>query len=124
MPKRPPTICTKAGCGRVAPKGSRCSLHPYTPPPRNRARERERDRERGSARARGYDKTWEKLRAAKLADDPLCEHCEKQGRTTPAQDVDHIIPIRERPDLRLARDNLQSLCRPCHNRKTARERSR
>lgn len=33
--------------------------------------------------------------------------------------VDHIIPIRQRPDLRLAWRNLQSLCDPCHRVKTA-----
>lgn len=39
--------------------------------------------------------------------------------------VDHVIPLRERPDLRLALANLQSLCWRCHAAKTredARER--
>jgi 5-methylcytosine-specific restriction endonuclease McrA len=35
--------------------------------------------------------------------------------------ADHQIPIAVRPDLRLALDNLQTLCDRCHNRKTRRE---
>jgi 5-methylcytosine-specific restriction protein A len=42
-----------------------------------------------------------------------------KGRITPAVLVDHIIPVEERPDLRLVEDNLQSLCRPCHDKKHA-----
>jgi 5-methylcytosine-specific restriction endonuclease McrA len=32
--------------------------------------------------------------------------------------VDHIEPVRDRPDLAYALDNLQCLCRGCHSRKT------
>lgn len=41
------------------------------------------------------------------------------GKVTAATEVDHIVP--HRGDERLFRDekNLQSLCRPCHSRKTA-----
>jgi 5-methylcytosine-specific restriction endonuclease McrA len=31
---------------------------------------------------------------------------------------DHIIPIEERPDLRLDLENMQTLCDPCHRRKS------
>ena len=34
--------------------------------------------------------------------------------------VDHIIAVRQRPEIRLDSDSLQSLCWPCHNRKTNR----
>ncbi|MEC7815831.1 HNH endonuclease signature motif containing protein [Marinobacter alkaliphilus] len=52
---------------------------------------------------------------------PLCAECSRQGRITAATDVDHIIP--HRGDLKLfwSRSNWQSLCHPCHSRKTARE---
>ena len=73
--------------------------------------------------ARGYDRRWRKLRKRKLQSDPLCEDCLERGRTTLAQEVDHIIRITKRPDLRLVWDNLRSLCKPCHDAKSAAERS-
>ena len=69
---------------------------------------------RGSATDRGYDTAWRKTSLAYRRDFPLCEHCLAEGRTTPVDDVHHIAPIRLRPDLRLDRGNLVSLCRQCH----------
>lgn len=57
----------------------------------------------------------------KLRQDPLCEDCLLEGLHTPAKDVDHVIPVRQRPDLRLVLSNLRSLCKPHHSRKTAKE---
>jgi 5-methylcytosine-specific restriction endonuclease McrA len=37
------------------------------------------------------------------------------------QAIDHIIPIKLRPDLRLVRSNLQGLCFSHHNAKTRAE---
>ena len=47
--------------------------------------------------------------------------CDEAGRLVEATVVDHVIPIRARPDLRLTLSNLQALCKPCHDRKTALE---
>lgn len=61
-------------------------------------------------------KAWRRLAAIQIKREPLCAECLKVGRITPAQIADHIYPIREggqKYDL----DNLQSLCRACHNRK-------
>nr|DAO74578.1 MAG TPA: HNH endonuclease [Caudoviricetes sp.] len=66
---------------------------------------------------------WRKLRAVKLEQQPLCEECLKHGRHTPAQIVDHIVPINE-GGASLDLVNLQSLCHACHNRKSGRERHR
>ena len=73
-----------------------------------------------SARERGYDHTWDKLRAAYVAQNPLCELCLKKKRKqiTPVAQVDHKIPFQGIMDpLRLDWDNLQSICIPCHRRK-------
>lgn len=59
---------------------------------------------------------WRRLRAYVLRDEPLCRHCRRCGRYTPANVVDHISG--DPSDN--SRANLQSLCEPCHNRKTAR----
>ena len=44
------------------------------------------------------------------------------GRVTPAQKVDHIVPL-ERGGTH-DKANLQALCKPCHSSKTAREDDR
>ena len=64
---------------------------------------------------------WRKLRAIKLHWQPLCEECLEHDWHTPAQMVDHIVPI-NRGGAALDLQNLQSLCNSCHNRKSARER--
>jgi len=54
-----------------------------------------------------------------LKDHGLCVHCETQGRTTIAREVDHVTPLWAGG----ADDesNFQSLCVPCHAVKTERE---
>lgn len=60
---------------------------------------------------------WKKLRASVLQDEPLCRMCAAQGLTVAASQVDHIH--NDPSDNR--RESLQSLCAPCHSRKTARD---
>lgn len=70
-------------------------------------------------------KSWKKLRALKLANNPICEHCLKEDKLTPAQMVDHIQPITlTNTELFLEYDNLQSLCNNCHRIKTLGSRSK
>ena len=73
--------------------------------------------ERGTAASRGYDGQWQAVRLAYLSEQPLCEACLARGRTKPALDVDHIIPISKGGE-RLDPSNFMALCRKCHNRKT------
>lgn len=62
-----------------------------------------------------YDHVWEKLSLSHRRRNPFCRFCEQQGfECTPADDVDHIIPI-EDGGAKLDRNNLQSLCRKHHN---------
>lgn len=61
---------------------------------------------------------WRRLREVKLQRDPLCEECLRRGRTIPATVVDHITPI-NKGEAPLDLSNLQSLCYPCHSRKSA-----
>ena len=69
-----------------------------------------------------YDGGWRKLRARRITQDPLCRHCLDNGLTTPAEQVDHIIPRADGGKDEW--DNTQSLCGPCHRAKTARENTR
>lgn len=54
-----------------------------------------------------------------MSEHPLCVHCQRSGRVSVAAEVDHIVPLHQGG----ADDetNLQSLCAPCHQAKTARE---
>lgn len=64
---------------------------------------------------RGYDNNWLRLSRLCLAEEPLCRHCRELGQRTRATVSDHIVPVQIRPDLRLVRSNVQSLCKPCHD---------
>jgi len=69
-----------------------------------------------------YNSTpWRKLRGHQLKHYPLCIECERNGITTAATTVDHVIPI-EAGGEALDVNNLQSMCTSCHNAKSAKER--
>lgn len=57
---------------------------------------------------------------AKIRRNPLCELCEEHGVVTPVEEVHHKISfmrtqdVQERARLAYDIDNLQSLCRSCH----------
>lgn len=63
---------------------------------------------------------WQRLRKRHLAMFPLCEGCEQAGRLTPANTVDHRVPISAGGATFPAHDGLASLCPSCHSIKTAR----
>ena len=59
---------------------------------------------------------WQRLRRAKLAQDPLCEYC-PPAKVTAATEVDHRLAINKGGDP-WAWANLASACGTCHKRKT------
>jgi 5-methylcytosine-specific restriction endonuclease McrA len=89
------------GCPEVVTHG-RCSKHGY------------KDNS-GPTNPKYLRKPWRELRAEKLRREPLCRECFAQGIVTPALCVDHI----DGDDANDVDANLQSLCIPCHSRKTA-----
>lgn len=66
---------------------------------------------------------WRKLRGVYIKQHPLCEcaDCKKLPVPLPAEHVDHIRPIKDGGDP-MSWENLQSLNRKCHNKKSAKER--
>ncbi len=62
--------------------------------------------------------TWQKLRRAKLVDQPLCEACLRREIVEPANTVDHIVAIEKGGDPFPPLDQLMSMCARCHNEKT------
>lgn len=113
--KRP---CTWSGCpALVSGAGGRCEKHPYTADQHRRQAERNR----GTAHERGYTSAWQKARAAFLAKHPLCAECERNSVVAAASVVDHIVPHKGDKVLFWDRSNWQSMCKTCHDRKTATE---
>lgn len=49
-------------------------------------------------------------------DEYRCMECKRYGKSVSAATVHHIIPLERRPDLKLASDNLLSLCNKCHDK--------
>lgn len=74
---------------------------------------------RGSSCQRGYNYQWQQYRAAFLQAHPLCVYCQRKGKYTEATVVDHIRPHRGNQELFDDASNHQSLCKLCHDRKTA-----
>lgn len=95
-------------CGACA-RGAKPFTYP-TAPPRNRRTPAEQIR-RGPR--------WRALSARLRKTIGACQDCGSQNDLT----VDHVIPISDRPDLAYTLSNLRVLCRPCHGRKTLKERS-
>lgn len=82
-------------------------------------RHKPKERPRASASKRGYDRVWQKVRAAHLKEHPLCEDCLETGRVTVGVDVHHKVALRK-GGKRLDKRNLRTLCPTCHKVRTAR----
>ena len=111
-----PRPCTAPGCPRLVPgssKGSRCEAHK----PKAWATSEGR-----SASERGYGGNWSRLRGAVLAREPLCRACRAAGVVCAASVVDHVVPKAEGGTD--AWENLQPLCRRCHDLKSQQEAKR
>jgi len=108
MPTRPPSPCTEPGCPRLVQSG-RCATHK-----RQHARAYEARRPDRTAVLEFYrSSAWRNLRDEVLAEHPACADC---GAL--ATQVDHVIALRDRPELGVERANLRPLCRRCHSRRT------
>lgn len=114
--------CAQPGCPKLAVRCQRfCEAHSkdnYV---------LEGNRQKGSARyhntpwASWYQRfPWtgpNGLRYVTLARDPICKICNRAPSTV----ADHIVPYKGIWDLFTDLSNLQGICAPCHDRKTALE---
>ena len=110
-PLRP---CRHPGCAALTREGY-CPAHKPAKAPR-----------RASAEYHGWYSlpVWtDGLRPAQLLREPFCRECAKRGLRTRATVVDHIVPHRGDWGKFIDPANHQSLCKPCHDRKTAREQA-
>ena len=111
MPQSAPSICAKAGCNTLVLSGSRCSKHEY-----DKGKHTAQDRQ-ANRRYSTNDPKWRLIRKKQLHRQPLCEECQRSGVLVPANVVDHIDGNAFNNDT----TNLQSMCWPCHSRKTAQQ---
>jgi 5-methylcytosine-specific restriction protein A len=77
-----------------------------------------------TATQRGYNKRWTRAAALYRSQHPVCVMCERDGRVSPAECVDHIIPHKGDQELFWNERNWQGLCWVCHSQKTASEQGR
>lgn len=112
MALRPLHKCNSAGCNTLT-RQPRCEQH-------SKEKRIRGPESRGNSSQRGYDARWQKLRLVKLGEQPLCEDCLSDGRVEAANEVHHIAKVSDEPAMRLDWDNLMSLCKACHSRRTAR----
>lgn len=103
--------CSAPGCAALVTAG-RCAEH---------QREFYRSKPQSKEKNKRYGSDWRRLRAWHIRRFPFCALCLIEGKTVAADEVDHKIPVAVAPHRRLDADNLQSLCRPHHYEKTARE---
>lgn len=110
-------LCNAPGCNNIVEGGgSRCPQHTlptYTP-------KRHYDHHYYQGKAIYKSARWARLRAAQLQIEPFCRMCASFGISTPATVVDHVKEISQGIDP-WDTSNFQSLCRSCHNVKSAKE---
>ena len=84
---------------------------------RHRKKNEQANRRRKKRKYPTNSTLWIRIRNFKRKKNPLCEYCEKKGLVVQMDDVDHI----DGDDSNCSWENLQSLCKSCHSRKTAKE---
>ena len=105
---KPPKPCKHPGCPELTDK-TYCSQHSMIC-----------EKQRGYPSERGYGRRWQAIRKRYLIAYPLCVECSKQGRPVEANEVHHIIPIRDGGSSDYS--NLIPLCKSCHSKYTAKDR--
>lgn len=114
----PSFVCKHPPCNVILPARGYCPAHAATARPATQFYDqhlRDRDAKRFYNSA-----AWRRAREIKLGDVPWCEECNQAA----AEHVHHKKPLQDcTPAERIAQDNLQSVCLPCHNAIEARVRA-
>ena len=114
MPRAAPSPCLEPNCPTLCSGTPRCPEHTQRRSSRRPSTEHE-----AKAKAFYNSMTWRKLSEYHRTRHPLCVACESIGRTTVGDVSDHRVELKDDWSLRVEPSNLQTLCHPCHNKKTA-----
>lgn len=107
MPYKAKKPCAYRGCGNLT-SGRYCEEHAKEEA--NRYNRYDRDPKANKR----YGRSWNRIRAAFLSANPLCELCRKDGRLKPAELVHHKRKLTDGGTNDWS--NLQALCSECHSR--------
>ena len=114
---RPKSICKHPACGKLIDRAGYCDKHQAV----QDQYEAQRRNNRSHNFSKMYGWEWRKVRNNFIKANPLCVICFAKGLIVPANVVDHIKPHKGDKNLFWNEDNYQSLCKPCHDAKTAKE---
>ncbi len=115
MPRKPKKPCRHPGCPYLTDES-------YCPDHKRLVAARYNRYERTPEMKQRYNGVWPAVRRRYITAHPLCEMCLREGRTTAAQEVHHIVPLADGGTH--DEDNLMALCKSCHSRITALEGGR
>lgn len=122
----PKVICKKVRCNTLVDKGKNfgyCDEHrsfgEHKIKEEKKLRYSDYDKRRDPRTVSFYHGTkWKNLREHILVrDNYLCQDCLSRERLVAAEEVHHIIEVKEDWDKRYGEDNLVSLCKSCHRRR-------
>lgn len=115
MPRKPKRPCSYPSCPKLT-DGHYCAEH-------QRLVDSQYNKYgRDPATRKRYGRHWQMMRDRYLAEHPLCEQCQKDGKLTRAEEVHHIKPLSKGGTNDFM--NLMALCTPCHSEITALEGGR
>lgn len=124
MPQKMLRPCFKQGCPNLT-REKYCAVHACLEAEEKARRASFYNKYKRDAEAQAFYQSaaWQALRDRKIRQTPFCEICYAEGRMTPAVIVDHRVEIKD-GGAKLDIANLTSVCRACHNKKTAAERDK
>ena len=114
MPQRPSRPCSGRGPrSRSCPnllKGNERYCAECEPWVKKETRKYDKARDQAPGRKFLHSSVWRRIRAAKLALNPLCQRCEAKGLIVPAVLVHHCDENQQNNH----ENNLKSVCGSCH----------
>lgn len=127
----PKVICKRVGCKKLIEKGLNngyCDEHKDYGEQKLKEAKRIRysnyDKDRDPKLVSFYHGVkWKRLRESVLTrDNYLCQDCLSANKLVGAEEVHHIIEVKEDWDKRYDESNLISLCKSCHRKRHTRKR--
>lgn len=113
--------CGWPRCGQLVIGGTYCPEHQAIIDKRREEAKTQRDADREKPKYYSWYGTarWKRERVAFLQKNPLCVTCLAAGHLVKATVVDHVVAHKGNSRLFWDQGNWQSLCKKCHDSKTA-----